>query len=421
MVPKNTDMTVPEFEPTPVQDITAHHERLRATFRSGRTKDIQFRLKQLRKLYWACEDLTPTMLDALAKDVGKSAHEAIITDVNWCKNEALTMIKNLEKWAKDSPVANVPPAFWLMKYRVRHEPLGTVLVVGSYNYPFQLSMMPAIGAIAAGNTLILKPSEGAPRSAMIMKRIFDEYLDPDCYVCVNGALEVSQALLDLKFDKIAFTGGRTVGRIVAMKAAETLTPVLLELGGQNPAFVTKNANIKVAARRLLWAKTSNCGQACVSQNYVLVERSVLSELIGELNKQSKVFMPQGAKASPDYGRMNNINNFNRVKKMLDETRGKIVLGGTMDESQLFIEPTAVLVDSIDDSMMTQESFGPIFSIYPYDNLDDAIDIANKVDSTPLCLYTFGSDAENKKSMSGHSTITNPFLGPRTNIDHFSSG
>lgn len=394
------ELSIPAFEATSLEDIATAHSKLRSTYRSGRTKDIQFRLKQLRKFYWAICDLEELMKQALWKDFRKGEHEAVLTEISWAKGDCLDLVNNLEKWSKDEPVIGVPATFWAMKHRIRFEPLGTVLVIGAFNYPFQLTLLPFLGALAAGNTVIIKPSELSPHSAMVMKMIIDR-LDPESYVCINGALPVSQAVLDLKFDKIAFTGGRNVGTIIAKKAAETLTPVLLELGGQNPAFVTKNANVKVAARRLLWGKTLNAGQVCLSHNYVLIERSVLNEFIAEINKQYRVFMPQGAKANPDYCRIVNKSNFDRMKRMLDHTSGKIVMGGTSDESDLFIEPTAVLVDkmNLDDSMIAEESFGPIWSIVPWDNLDDAINFANEIDPTPLAMFTFGSDAENEKGTS----------------------
>lgn len=387
---------IPTFQTTPLDEIPAKVSFLRTTYKTGRTKDIQFRLVQLRKLYWAIVDNTTMIQDALLQDMRKSRFESQLSEIDFCKRDCLDHIKNVEKWSKDESVVNLPLEFKVMGHRVRHEPLGVILAIGSYNYPFMLNLVPVIGAIAAGNCVVLKPSESSPRSAMVLKKIFDESLDPECYVCVNGSLPENQCLLEQKFDKIAFTGGKAVGKIVAQKAAETLTPVLLELGGQNPGFVTKNANLKLAARRLLFQKTLNAGQVCLSHNYILVERSVLSKFLGELNGQLRTFMPKGAQKSPDYARIVNKGHFNRLRKMLDASNGKIVMGGKMDEDDLFIEPTAVLVDDIEDSMMVEESFGPIFSVMAFDTLDQAIEIANKVDSTPLALFSFGTDAENQK-------------------------
>ncbi|KAH6899985.1 Aldehyde/histidinol dehydrogenase [Thelonectria olida] len=413
MAADSTKLEIPAFEATALHGIPAKVDGLRATFRSGRTKDIQFRLVQLRKLYWSMVDHTELMQESLLRDLRKSKYESTLSEIDWCKRECLDMINNIEKWAKDEPVVNLPLEMKLMGHRIRNEPLGVILVIGSYNYPYMLNLTPVIGAIAAGNCVVLKASEASPNSAMVLKKIFDDALDPECYTYVNGAVPETQCILDQKFDKIAFTGGKGVGKIVAQKAAETLTPVLLELGGQNPAFVTKNANLKLAARRLLFQKVLNAGQVCLSHNYILVERSVLSKFLGELNGQLRVFMPKGARKSPDYARVVNSRHFARLKKMLDSTKGKIVLGGSMDEEDLFIEPTAVLVDDIEDSMMVEESFGPIFSVMAYDNLDQAIDIANKVDPTPLALFCFGTDAEAKKVLdavtSGGATINDSFF------------
>ncbi|CAM1500905.1 Fc.00g100670.m01.CDS01 [Cosmosporella sp. VM-42] len=408
-----TKSSIPAFEPTAVDDIAANVNAVRVTYKTNRTKDIQFRLVQLRKLYWGLVDNAHLIEEALLKDMKKCKFEAQISEIDWCKTECMDMIRNLEKWAKDEPVVGVPLTFRFMKHRIRHEPLGVVLIIGAFNYPFQLNITPVIGAIAAGNCVVLKASELSPHSAMVIKKLFDDCLDPECYTYVNGAVPETQQLLEQKFDKIVFTGGKGVGKIVAKKAAETLTPVLLELGGQNPAFITKNGNIKMAARRLLWQKCLNAGQVCLSHNYILVERSVLSQFIGDMNGQYRAFMPKGAKNSPDLSRIVNKTHFNRLKKMLDTTRGKIVMGGSMDESELFIEPTMVLVDDIEDSMIVQESFGPIWALMAYDSLDQAIDIANKVDPTPLALFSFGTDAENQKVLdnvtSGGATLNDAFF------------
>jgi beta-apo-4'-carotenal oxygenase len=387
---------IPAFQPTAIDEIPAIVETLRRTYGTNRTKDMDYRITQIRKFYWSIVDNIPLIEEALYKDLRKSKYEATLTEIDWCKAECLTLVKELKKWAKDEPVVNVPLQFYPMRHKIRNEPMGLVLIISAYNYPFQLSLPAVAGAIAAGNCVVLKPSEASSHSAMVLQKIFQEALDPDCYRVINGNVAETKQILDLKWDKISFTGGKKIGTIVAQKAAETLTPVLLELGGCNPAFVNKGANIEKAARRLLWGKTLNSGQVCLSQNYILIDRTMLSQFIGAINKQYKTFMPQGAKASPDYARLGNKAMFDKCKRMLDNTKGRIVMGGTMDEADLFIEPTLVLVDSIEDSMMVDESFGPIFSIMAYDTLDQAIEIANKVDPTPLGLFTFGSDAENEK-------------------------
>lgn len=270
-----------------------------------------------------------------------------------------------------------------------------------------------IGAISAGCTAVLKPSESSPACAAVLQKVIAESLDPDCYTVVNGAVPETSALLDEKWDKIFYTGSGTVGAIIAKKAAETLTPVALELGGRNPSFVTKNADPKLAARRLLWAKTFNAGQVCVGQNYTLIDKEILQPFVRELEAQLKEFYPQGARNSPDYGRIVNQRQYLRLKKMLDESKGKILVGGTMDEADLFIEPTVVQVDSMDDSLIKDESFGPFLPILPVNDLDEAIRIANEVDATPLGLYPFGTKAEMEKVLSqtrsGGATLNDGFF------------
>jgi beta-apo-4'-carotenal oxygenase len=243
---------------------------------------------------------------------------------------------------------------------------------------------------------VLKPSEQAPHTAAVLKKVIAESLDPECYTVVNGAIPETTALLDQKWDKIFYTGSPNVGSIIAKKAAETLTPVTLELGGRNPAIVTKHADPRLAARRLLWAKIHNAGQVCVSHNYTLIDREILPAYIKELKSAMQEFFPQGAQKSPDYGRIVNQRQFQRLKKMVDETKGKILLGGTMDEADLFIEPTVIQVDSLDDSLIKDESFGPLLPILPVTDLDEAIRIANEVDETPLGAYAFGTKAEMEK-------------------------
>lgn len=399
---------IPAYQATSLDEITATVETARKTFRTNKTKDIKFRMQQIRKLYWGVRDNADLIEEALKKDLNKCQFEAQLSEIEWVKNECIDVANKIENWVKDEPIPGLPATYWPMKPRIHNEPLGLILIIGAFNFPIQLNLVPVIGAIAAGNCVILKPSELSPHSAMVLKKIFDEYLDPDCYSCINGKVDETKHAMEHKYDKIVFTGGKGTGTIIAKKAAETLTPYILELGGQNPAFVTKNADIKLAARRLMWQKTINAGQVCLSHNYVMVERPVLGQFIAEINKQLRQFMPKGADKSPDWSRIVNKGHYDRLKAMVDNSKGKIVMGGNMWEDKLIIEPTAVLVDSIEDSMMVQESFGPVWSILPVDSLDQAIDIAHKVDPTPLSLTTFGTDAENEKGKLCIPIITSVF-------------
>ncbi|POS74823.1 fatty aldehyde dehydrogenase [Diaporthe helianthi] len=391
-IDKSPRVDIPAFTPTAVDSIPETCSAVRAGFRSLKTKDVEYRKVQLRKLYWGIKDHGPQLDEALMRDLRKSPYESRFTEIDWATNECLFMLDNLDKFAKDEAVP-VSLVFKANKVRVHKEPLGSALIIGTYNFPFMLAVVPLVGAIAAGCTAVLKPSEGAPNVAMVIKSIVESCLDPEAYRVVNGAVPETTALLDQKWDKIFYTGSANVARIICRKAADNLTPVTLELGGRNPAFVTRNADLKLAAKRLLWAKTLCAGQVCLSQNYVLVEREAVDEFVKQLNAASRAAFPNGAKAAPDLCRVINERHFLRMKKMVDESKGKIVMGGEMDQSELFIAPTAVLVDSVDDSMMKEESFGPVFSIIPFDNLGHAIDIANSVDPTPLALFGFGTREE----------------------------
>lgn len=261
-----------------------------------------------------------------------------------------------------------------------------------------MTLGPVIGAIAAGNTVVIKPSEKASNCAVVIQQIIEAALDPSAYTIVQGAIPETQALLAERWDKIFFTGSANVGRIVAKAAAPNLTPIVLELGGINPAIISKNADPRLVARRLFWPKLMNAGQLCTSQNYLLVERPLVDAVVEEFKKVYKEFYPQGAKGSADFSHIIDDASFHRIKGMIDNTKGKIVMGGSMDEKERFIEPTVVVVDSPEDSMITQESFGPLIPILPVDSVEQAVQIANGVQSTPLGLYPFGSKAEVEKSM-----------------------
>lgn len=277
----------------------------------------------------------------------------------------------------------------------------------------QLALGPFIGAIAAGNTAILKPSEQAPTVAAALQLVIESALDPTCYGVIQGAIPETTALLDQKWDKIFYTGSGTVGTIIAKKAAETLTPVALELGGRNPAIVTRNADVRLAAKRLLWGKVLNAGQVCISQNYTLIDKEILPQFVTEMKVALKEFYPNGPKASPDYGRIVNGRQWARLKKMVDNSQGKILIGGDMDESEKFIEPTVIQVDDINDSLIKDESFGPLIPLFPVDNLDQAIRIANEVDSTPLGIYPFGAKKETDRVLrevrSGGASVNDAFF------------
>lgn len=393
------DSKIAEFQATPVESIAKTVGVLNSTFYSNKTKPLAYRLVQLRKLYWGLVDNTEAILESCKLDLGKPELETYATELDWCKNDIVFVTKNLAKWMKDEKAPDIPLANALLAPHIRKEPLGTALVIGAYNFPYMLSLGPLIGAIAAGCTAVMKPSEMSPYSATILKKIIDDSLDPTAYQCINGGIPETTALLDEKWAKIFYTGNDQVARIIAKKAAENLTPLCLELGGRNPAIVSKNADLHLAARRLLWGKLLNAGQVCISQNYILVDKEAFPRFVEELKNAWKDFFPKGVKSSPDYGRIVNKRHFLRIKKIFDDSKGKILIGGEMDEATLYIEPTVVEVNDVNDSMIKEESFGPLIPIFPVDNLDEAIRIANQVHKTPLALYTFGNKAETNKGES----------------------
>ncbi|CAK7263540.1 Hexadecenal dehydrogenase [Sporothrix epigloea] len=436
MASKTSD-DIPPFQATSLEAVSAKCTRAAATFRTHRTKNLEWRKVQLRKLYWAIVDYTPRLAEALQRDLNKSLFESMLSEIDFVKNDCLFLLSQLDKLAADERLKSpdVPLAFAAAGLRTRKEPLGAVLIIGAYNYPVNLLLCPLVGAIAAGCTAVVKPSEVAPNVAMVLQQIIEERLDNDAFFVVNGAVPETTALLNFRdlgqlgqidgeergWAKIFYTGSRQVARIVASKAAATLTPVTLELGGRNPAFVTDKAKIELAARRLLWGKTMGAGQVCMSANYIMVQRNVIDAFVQSLKEAHKTAFPNGARNS-ELSRIVNARHFARLKKMLEDTKGRIVLGGEMDEKTLFMEPTAVLVDSLDDAMIQQESFGPIFSILAVDNLPSAIHIANQIDPTPLALFSFGSKEENAQVLrevnSGGASLNDSYMHGSSNTVAF---
>ncbi|KAL9617788.1 MAG: hypothetical protein Q9160_007442 [Pyrenula sp. 1 TL-2023] len=427
---KHTMAQPPDFQSTSLDAIPQIVERVRSGFFSKKTRSVDFRLAQLRKLYWGLVDHEDEIIEACRRDLGKPIYEAQLTEVKWVQNDIIYVCSKLKEWLKDEVPADMGFINSLVNPKIRKDPLGCCLVIGyilehgwsstitdvvprAFNFPIQLSVGPLIGAIAGGNTAILKPSENSPSTAAVLQKVIVKVLDPSCFAVIQGGVPETQALLAEKWDKIFFTGSANVGKIVAKAAASNLTPITLELGGRNPAIVTRNADVRLTARRLLWGKLLNAGQVCISQNYILADKSVVSSLITELGTAYREFFPNGAKASPDYGRIVNEQAYGRIKKMLDSTSGKIVLGGTMDAEQKFIEPTVIVVDSPADSLITDESFGPLIPILPVTDLTEAIHIANSVHATPLGLYPFGTKAETDRILtecrSGGASVNDAFF------------
>ena len=364
-------------------------KRVHAGFESGRTRPFEWRVSQLRRLGALLVERETELLDALAADLGKPAIEGYVTEVAFTRAEIDFALANLDTWVKPEKVT-VPLTQQPAKAQIVREPLGSVLVIGPWNYPLQLVLAPLVAAIAAGNAAVIKPSELAPASSHVLARLIPEYLDPECIAVVEGGIPETTALLAERWDHIFYTGNGTVGRVVMEAAAKHLTPVTLELGGKSPAIVDRHANLGVAAKRIAWGKFINTGQTCVAPDYVLVDRTVEQPFLDLLASTVRAFYGDDPRSNPDYGRIINDRHFARLRGLLD-TGGTIVVGGDTDATDRYVAPTVLTDVDTGAAIMEEEIFGPLLPVIPVDDVDDAIDFVNAREK-PLALYVF-SEAE----------------------------
>lgn len=361
----------------------------RKYFSTNETKDIDFRINKLKKLREVLKNEEEKVFEALRKDLMKSTFESYVTEVAMVYDEINTQIKNIKKWSKRRRV-KTPIVQFPAKSFVQLEPYGIVLIIGPFNYPFMLTMDPLIGAIAAGNTVVLKPSESAPETSKVLKSILEQVFDEKYVLHVNPerGKEVVEELLREKFDYIFFTGSAMVGKIVMKAAAENLTPITLELGGKSPCIVDRDCKVELAAKRIVWGKAMNSGQTCVAPDYLYVHKDIEEEFIKKLEEEIKRQFGEEPLKSEDYSKMVNEREFNRVLSYID--KDKLVFGGNYNEETLQIEPTILKDVTWDDSVMEREIFGPILPILNFEDLDDVIKIINSKDK-PLALYYFSED------------------------------
>ena len=380
-----TETTAPAAPAAPAvsSDVAKTVARLRKTFATGRTRNLEWRKEQLRALKQLMVENETKIADALEKDLGRSPFEAWLADVASTSGECAYAAKNVGKWAKRRhrllEMSQLPGRGW-----VEYEPYGTVLIIGAWNFPFALTLGPAVGAIAAGNTLVLKPSEVAPASSAVMAELVPRYLDTDAIAVIEGDGAVSQELIAQGFDHLLFTGGTEIGRKVYEGAASHLTPVTLELGGKSPVIVSKDADIKVAAKRIAWTKLINSGQICIAPDYVLAEAPIRDQLIDEIQKAVAGFEAENTTGGK---RIVNERHFNRLTTALAATQGRVAIGGGSDASKLNIQPTVVVDPAADEPLMTDEIFGPILPVLTVQNLDEAIEFVN-ARPKPLAAYLF---------------------------------
>lgn len=367
---------------------------MRSFFNSGKTKPYEFRREQLKKLKKAILDHEQDLYKALHDDLKKSPEESWVTELGFVVAEINAALKNLKTWMQPertgTNLLNFPSSS-----RVESEPLGVVFIVGPWNYPFMLLINPLVGAIAAGNCVVLKPSESAPATEAIMQKIVEENFFPEyiSYIKGEGHVVVPELVNDFSFDHIFYTGSTSVGRSIYKMAAEKLIPVTLELGGKSPCVVEEDANIKVAAKRIALTKFSNAGQMCVAPDYVLVHESKKEELIEAINTAVIKFFSDRPEESYNYGKIINERQFKRIAGYLNQ--GKVVYGGRMIVEKLFIEPTILTDISLDSPVMTEEIFGPVLPVISFSGKKEAQKIiANN--PNPLAFYVFTSSLKNEE-------------------------
>ena len=376
-----------------MSDIKSVFNKQKEFFYLGKTNDINFRIDNLKRLKQVIKKNEDKILDALKKDLGKSNFESYATEVGLVYDEINKHIKNIKRWSKiektKSPIVYYPAKSYIYK-----EPYGVTLIIGPFNYPFQLVIAPLVGAISAGNTAIIKPSENTKNTSILLEEMINENFQEE-YLKVVSPLEgkeVVSYLLDLPFDYIFFTGSIRVGKIVMEKAAKNLVPVTLELGGKSPCIVDKDAKLELAAKRIVWGKFLNVGQTCVAPDYLCVHSSVKDKLLKLIVEEIHKQFGTEVKNSPDYSRVINTASLNRLKEYLND--GEIYYGGNFDITELYMEPTILTNVDVDSNVMTEEIFGPILPVIEFDNIQDIISFINKREK-PLALYYF---SENKKSI-----------------------
>jgi aldehyde dehydrogenase (NAD+) len=377
-------MTIQREPHTDISTIASTVGAARTAFRQGRTRPLEWRRRQLRQMIAMLEDNEDLFLAALKADLGKPTAEGFITDLAFVTGEIKLMIKNLRRWNSvekvSTPLVALPARSALMP-----EPLGVVCVIAPWNYPVQLLLVPAAGAIAAGNAVVMKPSEVSSHVSEVLGTLVAKYMDNDAVALIEGGVQETTELLAQKFDHIFYTGNGKIGRVVMAAAAVNLTPVTLELGGKSPVIVDESANIEVSARRVAWGKWLNAGQTCVAPDYVLVNEKVQDRFVDALRGVLKDFYGDDPRSSDSYGRIVSPRHFDRLVSLMKG--GSPIIGGETDAADRYVAPTVLGNVNMDSPLMQEEIFGPLLPIIPVKSLDQAVDFINDRDH-PLALYVF---------------------------------
>ncbi|XP_030758702.1 aldehyde dehydrogenase, dimeric NADP-preferring-like [Sitophilus oryzae] len=362
---------------------------LRNSFKSGKTLSLEYRIKQLKNLHRMYTEKEKEILTAMYKDLRKSKMEAVVTELDILINDIKNTLYNIRQWHKNEyvhkDIANLLDTAYIQK-----DPYGVALVIGSWNYPLQLLLLPVQGAIAAGNCVLLKPSEVSQFTAKLLAEIIPQYLDPDCYRVYNGGPEETTEALKEKFDIIFYTGSSAVGKIIHSAANKNLTPTILELGGKSPCYIDNSVNLKRAVRRIIWGKFLNVGQTCVAPDYILCTTDVQNKFIELAKEVITEYFGKNPKESPDLGRIISDKHFQRLTALLKD--GNVAVGGEYDANEKYIAPTILINAKINSAVLNEEIFGPILPIV---NIDDTVDAIQYINSRekPLALYIF-SDNKN---------------------------
>ncbi len=369
-------------------DVKELVEKQREFFLSGGTASVDERRRLLKRLKEAVKENEELVLDALKLDLGKPRFEAYVSEVLHFYSEVDYAVSHIKRWSRPrrrlTPLLNLPAASYT--YR---QPYGVVLILSPWNYPFDLAMVPLVYAVAAGNTVVLKPSEVSENTSRILSRLIKEVFDERHVAVVEGGPEVAKGLLEERFDYIFYTGNPTVGRYVMEKASRHLTPVTLELGGKSPAIVCKEKDFELAVKRIVWGKCFNAGQTCIAPDYVLVERGRKEEFVRLFSRWVEVFYGD-VRTSPDYGRIVSQRHFDRLALLVEMEKDNVLYGGEMDRDQLFISPT-VIDASWDSPSMQEEIFGPVLPVIEFESVDEVVDRISRMPE-PLAVYLFTSDA-----------------------------
>lgn len=375
-------------------------ETQRKYFSTHETHNVKVRIQHLKKLREIIKENEIAICNAIKKDLGKSHFESYMCEIGLVLSEITYMIKHAKKYSKDKTVITPLPQFASRSY-VKKMPYGVVLVMSPWNYPFLLTLGPLSNAIAAGNTVVVKPSAYSPNTSKIIKEILEKTFNKNYVAVIEGGREENTHLLDEKFDYIFFTGGKTVGRLVMEKASKNLTPVTLELGGKSPCIVDNTANLKLAAKRIAWGKFLNLGQTCVAPDYILCHRDVKEDFVKYLKEEIVKQYGENPLKNENYGKLINKKHFDKVKALID--RSKVCHGGKHDENSLKIEPTVMDNVTIDDAIMQEEIFGPVLPVVSFDTIDWAEEYVNS-NPKPLAFYLFSSNGKTIKRLTNNCSF-----------------